>query len=699
MRSGLWMTGSGGSGILIARKSDGTWSPPSGIMLHTPTLSFIIGVDIYDCVLIVNSLPALEAITRAHVTLGEDVGLANGVTVPVESNGVDFDSRDLGDTVLAYMKARGQEQSVNLNGCILTERSNENERFYASGVSQMDILSGSVDRYVPETQPLIEVIKMAEGRTDFDPATLSKITMEPAPGDAMIMSPRSSTPASPRPFGMPNLDDPDPFGVLALEMAGLEIREAGSRQRPTSSQFDFNPRPSSSALTKIHRQSGETFLTKSNRESYMSNRTIKSQVTDACTQTDTGNTPQTSPSPGRSEDGQGRTSFEHNAAMKQDGDDEVDYTTVDLTPLNRLSQPQCRDDVTLEPATAEGTNSTMLVPQSTFDDDNDKASKASGTSSVYGDALDNESDSDTNDDVADADDEDDEYDEEPVVFEVAAVQPAKVQAVASRMIQAKGSMVTIPKRIPPPLPIRSPARASRQKSEMGGDVSSLRSPLHQSFGEADLAAEEDAAERSIPSPVSGNEEAANPKMGVMQMEKTRIQLPTIGLSNEKADDATKTSDGEYGPVRIEISRVDTLPRTTEVSDKQEAQTLDSEVKNEEADATQSETSTTKITTAVVENQDQGTSVAATSQDAGYTSDSPKKDIDSVNTATTDYRSSFEASRYDTPNSERASSVHGHSDDETLTKPADRESQRALDAEEKRASISDSKVPLPAAIQA
>ncbi|CRK42004.1 hypothetical protein BN1723_018951, partial [Verticillium longisporum] len=35
MRSGLWMTGSGGSGILIARKADGTWSPPSGILLHT----------------------------------------------------------------------------------------------------------------------------------------------------------------------------------------------------------------------------------------------------------------------------------------------------------------------------------------------------------------------------------------------------------------------------------------------------------------------------------------------------------------------------------------------------------------------------------------------------------------------------------------------------------------------------------------
>src|SRR4051794_27164489 len=51
MRSGLWMSGSGGAGMITARKADGTWSPPSGIMLHTAALGFVIGVDIYDCVL------------------------------------------------------------------------------------------------------------------------------------------------------------------------------------------------------------------------------------------------------------------------------------------------------------------------------------------------------------------------------------------------------------------------------------------------------------------------------------------------------------------------------------------------------------------------------------------------------------------------------------------------------------------------
>jgi lipid-binding SYLF domain-containing protein len=45
MRTGLWVSGAGGSGILIGRKEDGTWSPPSGIMLHTAGLGFLVGVD------------------------------------------------------------------------------------------------------------------------------------------------------------------------------------------------------------------------------------------------------------------------------------------------------------------------------------------------------------------------------------------------------------------------------------------------------------------------------------------------------------------------------------------------------------------------------------------------------------------------------------------------------------------------------
>lgn len=473
MRSGLWMTGSGGSGILIARKSDGTWSPPSGIMLHTPTLSFIIGVDIYDCVLVISNLSALETITRSRVTLGEDVGLVNGPSVPLESEEKRISWKDLDNTVLAYMKARGQHQSVNLNGCILTERANENERFYDAQVTQMDVLAGNVSRHVEETKPLFEVIKMAEGRTDFDSAVIDRTAVQPDPGDAVIETPRSTTPASPR-FGRPKADDPDPFGILALEMAGLEIREAGSRLRPASSQVDFGNGPMSPALSKFSRQSIES-MARSNRGSYMSTRTIKSQVTDVATQTDVRSA---SPSPRPSDERNERPSVD-----KEDADAQsVDYTAVDMSSLRHISQEYAKT-----PVIAEEPEEAAAVTASA----DDKAIKSKASSPDQNDQNDEEVDDDDNEDNEDDDDE-------PVIYEVAAVQPARAQAVASRMVQARGNVVTIAKRVPPPLPRRSPARVSRlMKADAAVEGLSVKSPLRQAFSEADLR--DDAAEASIDS--------------------------------------------------------------------------------------------------------------------------------------------------------------------------------------------------------
>jgi lipid-binding SYLF domain-containing protein len=456
MRSGLWMTGSGGSGILIARKADGTWSPPSGILLHTPTLSFIIGVDIYDCVLVINDLAALESLIRPSVTLGEDVALTAGPLVPLGSNEIDVRWKDLGNTVLTYLKARGQSQSVNLNGCILNERSNENERFYAGNVTAMDILAGNVAKNVEETRPIFEVIKAAEGRTDFDAAMIENLSTQCAPGDAMIESPVSASPASPRPaFGIPNVDDPDPFGVLALEMAGLEIREAGTRHRPSSNQFEYNPSPGSPLTSKFQRQSVDTYLSQSNRGSYMSTKTMKTNMSDACTQTDVANTPETTPSPSQSEDGRDRASFDHFTVSKEP--EEIDYTKIDLSPLREISGERSLDGTTVtESADSADERHTR------------KEGKASAAVTTLAPHT--------------------PIDEE----EAAAVQPVRTAVMTSQGVQAKGALVTIPKRIAPPLPLRSPARNSRaSKSEIGEVIA--QSPLRQSFNEAELQEAQESA--------------------------------------------------------------------------------------------------------------------------------------------------------------------------------------------------------------
>ncbi|RGP80415.1 hypothetical protein FLONG3_1424, partial [Fusarium longipes] len=621
MRSGLYMTGSGGSGILIARKSDGTWSPPSGIMLHTPTLSFIIGVDVYDCVLVVNNLAALESITKPRVTLGEDVGLASGPLVSLDSDESHIKWQDMGNTVLTYLKSRGQNQSVNLNGCILAERGNENERFYSSQVTQMDILAGNVSRDVEEVGPLSEVIKMAEGRTDYDASVINKIAAECAPGDAMIATPKSSTPASPRTaFGIPNVDDPDPFGVLALEMAGLEIREAGSRLRPTSSQFDFNPAPTSPAFSKFNRQSIDTFVSKSNRNSYMSSRTVKSQMTDAGTQTDVGTTPETSPSPGQSEDGHGRNIRLQIPEVPEE-EEEVDYTKVDLTPIRHLSGAQSPLSTTSHSST------TAVEPDTLKVEPRDDTDKASSNYDSDRDEKGSRKADDEDDSESDAEEEDEE---EPVVFEVAAVQPARTQAVASRMIHAKGNMVTIPKRVPPPLPMRNPGRASRSsKSEMG-DVSSLRSPLRkETFAEEELVSEDEQTEP---------ESSPYLKPKEFKVEKVKIEA-------NSDDDQSSESEVEFfaaEEVKIEDAKIDV----------RQSKETGSDLSNVEESREKAPISEPKV-----ESKDTQTSPRIPHEERPDTPSTPdKKHTSSVYTGVTEDQWSVDGTTVTTPTSDRPFSV-------------------------------------------
>lgn len=578
MRSGLWMTGSGGSGIIIARKADGTWSPPSGIMLHTPTLSFIIGVDIYDCVLVINNMAALESlITRSKITLGEDIRLTQGPLIPLDSVEDDQRWREFDDTVLTYLKARGQAQVVNLHGCILTERGNENERFYSDCVSPSDILAGNVSRNVAETRPLFEVIKAAEGRIDADTAIINQLGAQPAPGDAMIASPRES-PASPTtPFGLPCADDPDPFGILALEMAGLEIREAGTRLRPGSRQFEYSPGPASPAFSKFSRQSIQTLVSDSNRGSYMSTRTERTKMSDAYTQTDVNGTPGTTPSQCPSEDGISTDSI---PVLKEPREEEeVDYTKIDLTPLRKISGTQSVDGATMTESATSADDQSRTDSSAT----DDAATKAS---SVY--TKDDVVSTHEDEDDHDADDEDDmsDDDEEPVIYEIASVQPAARTAMVAAPVQVKGSLVNIPKRIPPPLPARSAARVSRARSEMG-DVSHLHSPMSSTFSPSPRRSLDQAAAkteiREIPSIREPSAEDSRENLEVPAIDAWTQKVPVLEVpSTENDREVGKTEDVHIADEKLSanlVAKLDDKEPTSEKSEEDSAVTPLAEVDN------------------------------------------------------------------------------------------------------------------------
>lgn len=499
MRSGLWKSGSGGSGILVARKSDGRWSPPSAFLLHTAALGFVIGVDVYDCVLVINSMSELEMFTRPQTTLGTDVQLAVGPTITDGRIENEVRGKDPGHTVLTYVRARGEHRAVNIDGSSVTERGSENQRFYGGNVSVPDVLAGHVpEKDVPEIKTLYEVLKCAEGRVDFDAPLLEKLALQPAPGDAVIEDPSALSLLSPgRPaFGVPDNEDPDPFGVRALEMAGLEIREAGTRHRPASSQFEYSPSPNSPLFGQFNnRQSTDTYVTHSNRGSYMSNRTTLSRMTDAFTQT-TVDTRGTTPT---SDEGVDRASIDKLPVVMEP--EEIEHSQEAFTRSSSRERPESipEDSVAEEKAVNDEIN---VAENPAADSHVEKVDKASvderdeDADDEQEEGSEMETDLEIEDDDQDGS-EDDDDDDEPIVFELAtAAQP--VRAVPSspqvtQIIHAKGALVNIPKRVVPAIPPRSPARSSRFSKSDFGEIP-MKSPLRNSFQSTMTSKSEEGAD-------------------------------------------------------------------------------------------------------------------------------------------------------------------------------------------------------------
>lgn len=99
----------------------------------------------------------------------------------------------------------------------------------------------------------------------------NSITKSESPSDSLSDSPVEVS-SEKSIFGLPDFDDPDPFGVLALEKEGLLIKEAGTQRRPSSDAFEYRPSPSSPMFNAFSRRSTEIALSRPNsrRESKQS---------------------------------------------------------------------------------------------------------------------------------------------------------------------------------------------------------------------------------------------------------------------------------------------------------------------------------------------------------------------------------------------------------------------------------------------
>ncbi|KAE8257385.1 hypothetical protein A4X13_0g2388 [Tilletia indica] len=184
-RTGFGLSGAGGSGVVVKRLPDGSWSGPSGLLLHTIGWGFLIGLDIYDVVLVLRTDKAVEAFRNPKISVGAEIAVAAG---PVGS-GAMLDSGPEASPAFSYVKSKGFYAGLQLDGNIILKRKDENSRFYnIPDVSTADIFAGRIPP-PRAAYPLLKTIYAAEGRA---PPTVTHFGADvvipegPTPGDLSL---------------------------------------------------------------------------------------------------------------------------------------------------------------------------------------------------------------------------------------------------------------------------------------------------------------------------------------------------------------------------------------------------------------------------------------------------------------------------------------------------------------------------------
>jgi len=238
MRSGLWVSGAGGSGVLLAKTEDGNWGPPSGILIHTLGVGFMAGIDIYDCVIVINDRKALDAFSKVRVSLGGEISVVAG---PLGSGGI-LESELLKSRkpLFSYMKSRGLYAGAQVDGTIIIERNDENARYYGERVPVGQVLQGKVKSIPPSARLLMEVVKDAEGRPNLDQAVLQQVYNKPAPGDVELAQPGEASEDEKRMYGNPNT----PEGYAAQQqLHGYPQQHSGHPHQESGNQYYPPPPP------------------------------------------------------------------------------------------------------------------------------------------------------------------------------------------------------------------------------------------------------------------------------------------------------------------------------------------------------------------------------------------------------------------------------------------------------------------------
>ncbi|XP_052201510.1 uncharacterized protein LOC127807577 isoform X1 [Diospyros lotus] len=147
IKVGTMVTYNTGTGVVIARRQDGSWSPPSAISSFGVGWGAQVGGELIDFIVVLRTNDAIETFcSDVHFAFG--AGLSAAVGIFGRAAGVEMRAGDGGyAATYTYSCSKGAFVGCSLEGSVITTRTGENSRFYGSQtISASDIILGSLPR-------------------------------------------------------------------------------------------------------------------------------------------------------------------------------------------------------------------------------------------------------------------------------------------------------------------------------------------------------------------------------------------------------------------------------------------------------------------------------------------------------------------------------------------------------------------------
>ena len=162
-KAGFALSARFGTGCVVARLGDGSWSGPSAIGTVGASVGFQFGAQVADFLIVLNDDRALQSFSGGGAfSLGGQIGAVAG-PVGASREGAASMTLDNLAPVYTYSISKGLFAGISIEGTVINERNSVNERHYAfPGVRARQVLAGDVPPRGPAAR-LLAALRALDG--------------------------------------------------------------------------------------------------------------------------------------------------------------------------------------------------------------------------------------------------------------------------------------------------------------------------------------------------------------------------------------------------------------------------------------------------------------------------------------------------------------------------------------------------------